>query len=80
MFLFRWTKAAGAPPSTESGTRFYEGPEVYFANQVINNACGTLALLHILLNCDSKIEIGEMLQGSRQVVCGLPLSLTRGVL
>ena len=65
IFLFRWSKTAGAvPPVDEGGPRYYDGTgEVYFANQVINNACATQAIIHILLNSDDKLDIGPTLTG-----------------
>lgn len=77
VFLFRWQKGSGAPPSGEDGgPRLYDGTgEVYFANQVINNACGTQALIHILLNCDDKLDIGDMLRDFKSFTAFFPSNL-----
>eukprot|EP01047_Picozoa_sp_COSAG01_P009585 COSAG01_NODE_395_length_17610_cov_20.238764_16_plen_197_part_00 len=57
IFLFKWQKPAeGAAPPTIS-----EDPTVYFAQQVVNNACATQAMIQILLNKD-EVEIGPELQ------------------
>jgi ubiquitin carboxyl-terminal hydrolase L5 len=57
VFLFKWK------PGLSSTAPIYETSEVYFARQVINNACATQALLAILLNQDEKaLDIGDQLR------------------
>jgi ubiquitin carboxyl-terminal hydrolase L5 len=68
IFLFKWDdklaseKRATEPPSDR----------VFFANQVITNACATQAILSILLNRASDIEIGQELRDFANTVKDFP--------
>lgn len=71
VFLFKWINH---PPSDVAGTSTSLLPEnAYFANQVITNACATLALLNATLNIEEKdgIEIGEELANLKDFSNGL---------
>eukprot|EP01029_Cantina_marsupialis_P028058 TRINITY_DN774419_c0_g1_i1.p1 TRINITY_DN774419_c0_g1~~TRINITY_DN774419_c0_g1_i1.p1 ORF type:complete len:364 (-),score=129.83 TRINITY_DN774419_c0_g1_i1:159-1211(-) len=46
-------------------------PGLFFAKQTISNACGTLALLQILMNADG-VELGEELQNFKDFTGELP--------
>ena len=61
IFLFKWD---GKKETQSQGTvvNDQDQPGLFFARQVINNACGTQALLSVLLNIkDEKTELGETL-------------------
>lgn len=62
IFLFRW-KDEGDPNGPETTC-----PEdIWFANQVIDNACASLALLNIVLNCEElEPHIGEHLRAFKE--------------
>ena len=86
IFLFRYptqpqsgSLAAQTKSSERDGTLDHPAAEnLFFASQTIQNACGTQALLSVLLNHDKAaegdegIEIGEPLREFRGFVEGFP--------
>lgn len=86
IFLFRYptqpqkgSLAAQTKSTERDGTLDHPAAEnLFFASQTIQNACGTQALLSVLLNHDKAaegdegIEIGEALSGFRGFVEGFP--------
>jgi Ubiquitin carboxyl-terminal hydrolase, family 1 len=60
IFLFKWQAGMDKPRDVTHEA------DIYFAKQVMNNACATQAILSILLNQDSnKLDIGERLRQLR---------------
>ena len=66
IFLFKWVPTTNKPETLTD----YD-PELFFANQVINNACATQAILSILMN-RPEIELGPELTNLRSFTTGLP--------
>eukprot|EP00756_Hemistasia_phaeocysticola_P023191 Hpha_TRINITY_DN15876_c0_g4::TRINITY_DN15876_c0_g4_i1::g.190945::m.190945/K05610/UCHL5, UCH37; ubiquitin carboxyl-terminal hydrolase L5 len=56
IFLFKWK------PDKRQGVEAIDAPNVYFAKQMVSNACATQALINILLNCQDKVDVGEALK------------------
>lgn len=71
IFLFKWQKADDSKADIVRDSRL---EKLFFAKQVINNACATQAILSILLNAPIKksdsddvgIELGETLQNFKE--------------
>ncbi|KAL7268183.1 hypothetical protein RUND412_009203 [Rhizina undulata] len=65
VFLFRWKQESGVKePETTC-------PEsIWFANQVTDNACASLAMLNIIYNCPD-VEFGEEMHAFKDFTMGL---------
>lgn len=64
IFLFKW-----APNTDSDGTIVQDNrlQKIFFASQVINNACATQAILSILLNCThSDLVLGDTLTNFKE--------------
>lgn len=69
IFLFKWKQEQDLrPPESD-----YHG-KVFFANQVINNACATQAILSVLLNCPH-LELGQQLTDFKSFTADFPPDL-----
>lgn len=76
IFLFKWD---GKKETQSQGTvvNSQDNPELFFARQVINNACGTQALLSVLLNItDERVKLGETLQNFTEFTQCLDAEMT----
>jgi ubiquitin carboxyl-terminal hydrolase L5 len=75
IFLFKYptgekSNSDGAP---KDGSYDHEAAEnLWFAAQTIQNACGTQALLSVLLNKDGDVNIGQELRSFREFTAGFP--------
>ena len=67
IFLFKWVQET---EKRETLTDY--DPELFYAKQVINNACATQAILSILMNRAEDIELGEEISNMRSFSQGLP--------
>ncbi|KAG0357144.1 ubiquitin carboxyl-terminal hydrolase, partial [Mortierella sp. AD032] len=73
IFLFKWQGRDPASATNQAPIE-YENPDVFFAQQVITNACATQAILSILLNSRS-IELGEELTNFKAFVSDFPAEI-----
>ncbi|KAJ5259441.1 Ubiquitinyl hydrolase UCH37 type [Penicillium angulare] len=78
IFLFKWTKeTAGARPEAPLDGTYDPEASIFFANQTIQNACGTQAILSIILNNDNPpslqpITLGTELSTFKEFTSGFP--------
>ncbi|CAO3623206.1 unnamed protein product [Mucor hiemalis] len=69
IFLFKWQNKKGTQATTKPN--YDDSEHVFFANQVIDNACATQAILSILLNRDD-VEIGQELRNFKEFTADFP--------
>ena len=67
VFLFKWTADEEPAGSLVQDSRL---DKIFFAKQVINNACATQAILSVLMNIDDpSVALGSTLQDFKEF-CG----------
>ncbi|KAL4427664.1 hypothetical protein ABPG75_001753 [Micractinium tetrahymenae] len=70
IFLFKWQKETDDRPVAAD----YEEKGVFFANQVIHNACATQALVSVVLN-RPELDIGPELAQLKEFTAGMPAEM-----
>ncbi|KAJ1948398.1 hypothetical protein FBU59_001615, partial [Linderina macrospora] len=65
IFLFKWQQGRSSKAHSQTEQPVSSPENVYFAQQIINNACATQAILSILLNRSQDLELGETLTNFR---------------
>lgn len=67
VFLFKWQQEADARPTVDAGDH-----GIFFAQQVIQNACATQAILSVLMNIPSeKLDLGPHLKEFKEFTAAL---------
>jgi ubiquitin carboxyl-terminal hydrolase L5 len=79
IFLFKWAKTI----EKKDALTDYD-PELFFARQIVNNACATQAILSVLLNAPINIEgdLRDFYEFTRDLTCedrGLALSNSEAI-
>lgn len=73
VFLFKWTKDDDPSGSLVQDSRL---EKIFFARQVIENACATQAILSVLLNCrHSDIRLGHTLTELKEFCQGFDANM-----
>lgn len=73
IFLFKYPTGETRSDTPKDGTFDHEAASnVFFAAQTIQNACGTQALISVLLNKDGEVDIGPELRSFKEFTGEFP--------
>ncbi|EOD48874.1 putative ubiquitin carboxyl-terminal hydrolase 2 protein [Neofusicoccum parvum UCRNP2] len=76
IFLFKYPTDEKPSDTPKDGTFDHAAAEdIFFAAQTIQNACGTQALLSVLLNKDGEVDIGPQLREFKEFTTAFPSDL-----
>ena len=76
IFLFKYITDAGPNATPTNGSFDYGAAEsLFFATQRIQNACGTQAVLSVLLNQESQVDIGPHLHEFKEFTSAFPFDV-----
>ena len=76
VFLFKWSQDSDPAGSVVQDSRL---DSIFFAKQVINNACATQAIMSVLMNIeDSAVNLGDTLKEFKEF-CGALDPETKGL-
>ena len=73
IFLFKYPTGEARSDTPKDGSFDYDAANnLFFAAQTIQNACGTQALISVLLNKDHEVEIGKDLKEFKEFAAMFP--------
>jgi ubiquitin carboxyl-terminal hydrolase L5 len=73
IFLFKYPTGEARSDSPKDGSFDHDAASnIFFAAQTIQNACGTQALLSVLLNKDGEVELGKELKEFKEFTTEFP--------
>lgn len=73
IFLFKYPTGEAKSDTPKDGNFDHDAANnIFFAAQTIQNACGTQALLSVLLNKDAEVEIGKDLKEFKEFTQEFP--------
>ena len=73
IFLFKYLTGENPSDTPRDGVFDYDASEsLFFAAQTIQNACGTQALLSVLLNKEGEVQIGPQLKDFKEFTSAFP--------
>lgn len=73
IFLFKYPTGEKPADTPRDGSFDFAAAEsLFFAAQTIQNACGTQALLSVLLNKDGEVDIGPNLREFKEFTAAFP--------
>lgn len=76
IFLFKYPTGEPQTIPKDGSFDFEAGESLFFASQTIQNACGTQALLSVLLNQEKEVDIGSKLSEFKEFTDAFPSNVS----